>query len=288
MIQDIYPDHFYNQYRPEAKPDMDSPIVLIRGGEILLKVAEDGALDYPRLGDLRGLDAARPEALTYLFAVNEEEFFLADLYEGVPEDWSIPGGFSWQAMNTVRRQSLYPQSYVLALFTIIHLVSWYRANRYCGKCGGALTNDVKERARFCPACGNKIYPRINPAVIIGVTNGDRLLITKYRTGYGYSALVAGFTEIGETLEETVAREVMEEAGIRVKNIRYYKSQPWGVADDVLMGFYCDVDGDDSLHMDTGELKYEAWVPREEIVLQPQNYSLTNEMMRMFKEGKEPR
>ena len=101
-------------------------------------------------------------------------------------------------------------------------------------------------------------------------------------------MVAGFTEIGETLEETVAREVMEEAGIRVKNIRYYKSQPWGVADDILTGFYCDVDGDDTLHMDTGELRYEAWVPREEIILQPQDYSLTNEMMRMFKEGKEPR
>ena len=59
-------------------------------------------------------------------------------------------------------------------------------------------------------------------------------------------------------------------------------------DDILMGFYCDVDGDDTLHMDTGELRYEAWVPREEIILQPQDYSLTNEMMRMFKERKEPR
>ncbi len=288
MIQDIYPDHFYNQYRPEAVPAPESPVVLIRGGEILLKIDEEGKLDYPRVKELAGLAAARPEALTYLFAVNEEEFFLADLYHDLPEDWTAPEAFSWQPLNAVRRKTLFPQRYVMALFTIIHLVSWYRANHYCGRCGGELTNDTKERARFCPACGNKIYPRINPAVIIGVTNGDRLLLTKYRTGYGYNALVAGFTEIGETLEETVAREVMEEAGIRVKNIRYYKSQPWGVADDILTGFYCDVDGDDTLHMDTGELRYEAWVPREEIILQPQNYSLTNEMMRMFKEGKEPR
>ena len=137
----------------------------------------------------------------------------------------------------------------------------------------------------CPGCGNMIFPRINQAVIVGVTNGDKLLLTKYRQGYGHNALVAGFTEIGETLEETVAREVMEETGVKVKNIRYYKSQPWGMAQDILVGYYCDVDGDSTIRMDEGELKYAEWVQREEIELQPNNLSLTNEMMRMFKEGK---
>ena len=154
--------------------------------------------------------------------------------------------------------------------------------RDCGRCGGELTNDTKERARFCPACGNKIYPRINPAVIVRVRNGDRLLLTRYRAGYGHNALIAGFTEIGETLEETVQREVMEEAGLKVKNITYYKSQPWGIAADVLMGFYCDVDGDDTIHRDDSELKYAAWVERKDIVLQPDSLSLTNEMMAVFK------
>ena len=79
---------------------------------------------------------------------------------------------------------------------------------------------------------------------------------------------------------------MEEAGIRVKNIRYYKSQPWGIADDILTGFYCDVDGDDTIVMDEGELKYADWVERSEIELQPDDSSLTNEMMKMFKEGKQ--
>lgn len=86
------------------------------------------------------------------------------------------------------------------------------------------------------------------------------------------------------MEETVQREVMEEAGIRVKNIRYYKSQPWGTANDILLGFYCDVDGDDSITMDPEELKYAEWVHREDIVLQPGEFSLTNEMMKRFKEN----
>ena len=101
----------------------------------------------------------------------------------------------------------------------------------------------------------------------------------------HNALIAGFTEIGETAEETVQREVMEEAGIKVKNITYYKSQPWGSANDILLGYYCEVDGSDIITMDSEELKYAEWVNREDIVLQPGNFSLTNEMMRMFKEGK---
>ena len=130
-----------------------------------------------------------------------------------------------------------------------------------------------------------IYPRIVPAVIVGITNGDKILVTQYKTGYAHYALVAGFTEIGETLEETVAREAMEETGLKVKNIRYYKSQPWGIVDDILVGFYCDVDGDDTIHMDEGELKVAEWRAKEEIELQPDDYSLTNEMMTMFKEGR---
>ena len=75
-------------------------------------------------------------------------------------------------------------------------------------------------------------------------------------------------------------------GLRVKNIRYYKSQPWGFADDILAGFYCEVDGDPTIHMDQNELKTAVWTKREDIVLQPDDYSLTNEMMLRFKEGRE--
>ena len=104
----------------------------------------------------------------------------------------------------------------------------------------------------------------------------------------FYALIAGFTEIGETLEECVAREVMEEAGLRVKNIRYCKSQPWAIVDDLLAGFYCDVDGSTEIHMDAHELKEAVWMRREDVVGQPNDFSLTNEMMMTFKAGKEPK
>ena len=137
----------------------------------------------------------------------------------------------------------------------------------------------------CPACGNRVYPRINPAVIVGVIDGDRLLITRYKSGFRHNALIAGFTEIGETAEQTAAREVREEVGLRVKNLRYYQSQPWGIASDLLMGFFCEVDGDPTIRRDDSELGYAEWVRREEIVLQPSDYSLTNQMMKIFRDGK---
>ena len=137
----------------------------------------------------------------------------------------------------------------------------------------------------CPECGNTAYPRIMPAVIVGVINGDSILITRYRKGYQHNALVAGFTEIGETLEETVAREVMEETGVHVKNIKYYKSQPWGMASDLLTGFFCEADGSTEIKMDENELQYAEWVKREDVVLQPGRNSLTNEMMMAFKDGR---
>lgn len=121
------------------------------------------------------------------------------------------------------------------------------------------------------------FPKICPAVIVGVTDGNRILMSKYAgRSYKKYALLAGFTEIGETVEETVAREVMEEVGLKVKNIRYYKSQPWAFSDTLLMGFYCDLDGDAEVTLDEEELALAEWFERDEIPVEPSRDSLTNE------------
>ncbi len=132
----------------------------------------------------------------------------------------------------------------------------------------------------------KYQVRIQRQLAVLDKANDKILVTKYNGRVtSYYALVAGFTEIGETLEQTVEREVMEEVGLKVKNITYYKSQPWGVADDILAGFYCEVDGSIDIHRDEEELSVAEWKTREEVELQPDDLSLTNEMMKMFKEGK---
>ena len=99
-------------------------------------------------------------------------------------------------------------------------------------------------------------------------------------------MVAGFTEIGETLEETVQREVMEEVGLKVKNIRYYKSQPWSFSSTLLCGFFCEVDGDTDITLDTEELAVGEWFDRDNIPVEDDGVSLTREMIGVFKIGGE--
>ena len=271
MIQDIYPSRLDNSYTKCVPDENDIVLVFDDDGKVLSFVI-DGAVIFPKAS------AFEDKEYIYLFSVDDAKYFLL---RGFCSD--IPEGFGYSSPRSLRDTTSGKE--LFAAFTGYHLWKWYSDNRYCGRCAGALLPDEKERAMRCEKCGNIIYPRINPAVIVGVTNGDSLLITRYRRGYSHNALIAGFAEIGETLEETVAREVMEEAHVSVTNIRYYKSQPWGIAQDLLVGYYCDVTGDAKITMDEGELRYAQWVKREDIELQPGSASLTNEMMRVFKEGR---
>ena len=286
MLQDIYPFKLDNHYYQDAKADDKSIIFVFRGEakeKEIFVIEGGGEYSFPTLEKFKsfaGVDVNTE--LIYLFKVGEEKYFLYPYYE---KEIELSGG-SFIKLWSVRREGKLPNYQVFALYTAYHLCEWYENSRFCGKCGCRTNVDTDERALVCPKCGNKIYPRINPAVIIGVTDKEtnRLILTKYRTGFAQNALVAGFTEIGETLEETVKREVMEEVGLEVDNVRYYKSQPWGIALDILAGFYCDVVGEKDIKMDESELKYAEWVAPEDIELQTPDYSLTNEMMRVFKEN----
>lgn len=271
MIQDIFPRKLYNQYDPAAQPESPDRAMVFDGTRLLLNEAGS---DFPRIGELESGE------YTYLFTVDDERYFLRR------NDCTIPQGFGFTDVKALRRQQTMEQHRLFAAMTGKHLADWYRDTAFCGRCGGKMEHSHRERAQKCTICGYTAYPRIMPAVIVGVINKNKLLLTRYRTGFAHNALIAGFIEIGETAEEAAAREVMEEAGIRVKNFRYYKSQPWGVANDLLLGYYCDLDGDETIHMDETELKYAQWVRREDIVLQPDTMSLTNEMMTRFKNGME--
>ena len=273
MIQEIYPDFLNNHYR-DLQPDLDSLTLVFQDGSLLARYDEEAEkICFPQRAEFAAEDHA-----VYLFSVSEEAYFL------IPDPQSIPDGYTWYTLRELRALKQHGNTAIMVAFTAWHLWNWYDNSHFCGKCGTPTEFDTEERAMVCPSCRQKIYPRINPAVIVGVVNGDRLLLTKYNGRHSYNALIAGFTEIGETLEETVHREVMEEVGLKVKNIRYYKSQPWGIAADILTGFYCEVDGDDTIRRDETELKYAEWVRREDIELQPDRLSLTNEMMTVFKQN----
>ncbi len=277
MIQDIAPHHLDNAYHP-APPDKDCIALCFEGRTCLMKKAGEEIV-FPRFADLEKENMGIYDGYTYLFQVDEERYYLLK-----SENLNRPVDFRMEDMGVFREAE--PQYRAFAGITAHQLYQWYQKHKYCGQCGSLTKPDSKERMLYCEKCGSMEYPKICPAVIIGVTDGNRLLLSKYagRTFKKY-ALLAGYTEIGETMEETVAREVMEEVGLKVKNIRYYKSQPWAFTDTILMGFYCDLDGSDKIRLDEEELALAEWFEREEIPVTPSRDSLTNEMIMMFKNGK---
>ena len=142
---------------------------------------------------------------------------------------------------------------------------------------------LRTRAKAFYVSGVSAEALLESLMVTGVIDGDKILMTKYAgRDYKKYALVAGFAEIGETIEDTVRREVMEEVGLKVMNIRYYKSQPWSFTDTLLFGFFCEVDGKDKITMDTEELAFAEWLTREEIPTKYDGISLTNEMIMKFK------
>lgn len=276
MIQDIAPRRLDNQYHP-VPPGRESYALYYEDHAVLVRKTEEG-IGFPRFSELERLNEEIYEDYIYLFSVDDERYYLVQEINREPLS-----EFTMENTQVFRRAL--PRYQAFAGITGYQIYNWYRTRRYCGHCGHKMKHSKKERMLYCEECRNMEFPKICPAVIVGVTDGNRILMSKYagRTYKNY-ALIAGFTEIGETVEQTVAREVMEEVGLKVKNIRYYKSQPWAFTDTLLMGFYCDLDGADTITLDENELALAQWFDREDIPEVLSTESLTNEMILRFKNG----
>ena len=275
MFQDLDNIRYDNAFR-QGQPTADS-VALIRRGDGILADLTEGRLRLPRFGELP--EPLRSLPCRYAFSLGGASFFLAD-GEALPAD---AAGTGLRFVSSGDYRGLGPKEAVFAAAVSESLHRWYRANRFCGRCGRPMEDSETERARVCPGCGLTVYPKISPAVIVAVTDGERLLLTKYRgRAFKRYALVAGFHEIGETLEETVRREVFEETGLRVKNLRYYKSQPWVFTDSLLMGFYCELAGSDAVKLQEDELSVAEWFRRDEIPDDFNPISLTGEMIERFR------
>jgi len=271
MIQDIGDSFFDNQFR-NIQPEAGDTVLCFRDNLLLTNADDDR--HYPAYEQVER--AAPGGRYTYLFSLNSEKVFLRR-----GESDAVLEGFAYLRVNMMSTVGSRADALIAA--TGLHLYRWYRDNHVCGRCGRELEDDGAERMLRCPDCGNMVFPKICPAVIVGVINGNSLLLTSRAGGRaGHFALVSGFTEIGESMERTVEREVMEECGVRVTNIRYYKSQPWGFSGDALMGFYCDAVNTD-ITVDEHELAQARWVKREDIPVTSVGLSLTEEMIQRFRQ-----
>lgn len=163
----------------------------------------------------------------------------------------------------------------------VQILDWDRNHRFCGRCGTPTEIEATEMARRCPACGLQQFPRISPAVIVLVRRGDRMLLARSpHFAPGVYSTLAGFVEPGESLEQAVAREVLEEVGVTLKNIRYFGSQPWPFPNSLMLGFTADYAGGD-IRPQPGEIEDAGWFGRGDLPGLPSPMSIARRLIEAF-------
>lgn len=279
MIQDIAPHKYDNTYYIKT-PEAGDFVLCIQKNKVLL-TKEMENLVIPVLTQVEALVPEAKERAIYMFAIDEKPYYMVEI--GADEAVALPEDETFDWKGTQHMRSMEPMYQAFAAITATQIWRWRESRRFCGHCGAKTTESRTERALVCPVCGQIEYPKISPAVIVAITNGDRLLMSRYRDRpYRGYALIAGFVEIGESFEETIRREVMEEVGLKVKNIRYFKSQPWAFTDTEMIGFFADLDGDDSIRLQEDELSEAGWYTREEIPDDDTRISVAGELKMAFK------
>ncbi|MBR5792226.1 MAG: NAD(+) diphosphatase [Ruminiclostridium sp.] len=274
MLHEIAPKQYHVEFA-KKQPGDDAVCFVFKGAEILEKMVDDVLLP-PTYGEIK----EKAQKYIYLFAIDDTEYYLADLKE---ED--IPEGYGWWIVRNAPEHRAQDQHF--AEYTAYQLYVWYRDNQFCGRCGTHTEADGSLRMLRCPKCGNMIFPRITPAIMVAVTHEDKILVTRYKgRAYKGYAMIAGFNEIGETAEETVRREVLEEVGLKVSEVKYYKSQPWGIDGNLMLGYFAKLEGNAEIELDRQELAQAAWLKREDLdddTIHYQ-YSLAGDLVAAFRRG----
>jgi NAD+ diphosphatase len=268
------------QFIPAVKPpegEGRSARWFIFSGHKLLVKANDGIPDIPVLQDgprSLGLEIVRSQ---FLGTLDGEACYSAD----VPEGADAPQGMLFSGLRNMF-DSLDGKLYRVAVVAV-QVVDWDRTHQFCGRCGEKTRYKEGERAKECPHCGLTSFPRISPAVIVAIERGERLLLARAnRFPTAFYSVLAGFVEPGETLEETVAREVKEEVGIELTDIRYFGSQPWPFPDSLMVGFTAQYAGGE-ICIDRTEIVDAGWFRADELPELPGKISIARQLIDWFVE-----
>ena len=161
------------------------------------------------------------------------------------------------------------------------IVGWHETHRFCGRCGAGTVPSPTELAKECPSCGMLFYPRLSPAVIVLVKRGEEVLLAR-SLGFpaGMYSVLAGFIEPGESIEETIGREIREEVGVEVENLRYFGSQPWPFPHSLMIGFTADYAGGE-LRTEPDEIEDAGWYAVDELPMLPPKVSIARAMIDDF-------
>lgn len=181
-----------------------------------------------------------------------------------------------------------PQHFGSLANRAVQFLDWDRDHQYCGRCSQKMMNVPNERSKKCPVCGLVNYPRISPAIIVLIHKGDEVLLTRSpHFKPGIFSVQAGFVEAGESLEDTVRREIFEETGLKVKDITYFGSQPWPFPNSLMTAFTATYDSGE-LVFDPVEIEAGGWYNYNELPTIPDGASISRKLIDWFTESRKNR
>lgn len=243
------------------------------GNQLLVRL-EGTISEVPNLINLAEIGLV-PVRTQFLGTLDTQPCYSAQL----PQDVTLPDGMSLRGLRELYG-TLDEDLFVLS-GRAIQIVEWDRTHQYCGHCATPTTQLPNERAKRCPKCGFVNYPRLSPAIIVLISRGEEILLARApRLPAGMYALIAGFVEPGESLEETVVREVREEVGIEVKDIRYFGSQPWPFPNSLMIGFTATY-ASGEIVIEPEELSDAAWFSKHNLPLLPPKLSIARKLIDWF-------
>lgn len=174
----------------------------------------------------------------------------------------LPKGFKFENIKKCRR--FYENKNYATAIEAKAILNWERNHRYCGVCGEKLPSMNNDKSKKCPKCKNLFFPELACAIIVGITNGDKLLLA-HNSNFlkNRYSILAGFVELGESLEDAVRREIKEEVNINVKNLKYFGSQPWPFPNSIMLGFTAEYQSGEMIP-DGFEIERVNWFSKDEI------------------------
>jgi NAD+ diphosphatase len=246
-------------------------------GDNLLVNKPDCSISIPRYSDIKDSNP-EPFNIQYFGTIKSIPCFTGEIKEK-PTD----PGYSFTTLRSMFMNS--QEKWFFISGRAYHLMNWSRNNMFCGKCSGTMVFEKEERSKKCTSCGNITYPKISPAAIVAVIKDGKILLASARrfTSNLYSVL-AGFVEPGESIEECAVREIREETGISVKNLKYFGSQPWPFPDSLMVGFTAEYESGDIV-LDDKELLDAKWYSPDEMPnIPPSSISIARKLIDWYLEN----
>ena len=195
------------------------------------------------------------------------------------KDFPLPEGMGLVSLR--ESWSLLGEELFFKAGRAFQLIGWHRETRFCGQCGNPMSDHETETAKICKTCGLTLYPPVSPAIIVAIERDGKLLLARSpHFPKGRFSVIAGFVEPGETLEQTVQREVFEEVGVRVRDIRYFGSQPWPFPHSLMVGFTAVWDSGE-ISVDAKEIEEAGWYAPDELPEMPPSISISRRLIDDF-------